>query len=229
MIAIRPRATQAARFVAWLLLALNAAIATGREPGTTVSEADPATIRAFFAGQGRFVLTFLGYSGAGYENPAAMLDQAGRVLARYDPRRTIVNAGATADGIGAVYRLARQRGFRTTGIVSGQARIERVPLSPWVDTVFYVRDATWGGFLPGTQTLSPTSQAMVDNSDALVAIGGGDVARDELIAARRQGRAVAFIPADLNHRRARAKARQHSLPEPTDFAGAAAGALERTR
>jgi len=73
--------------------------------------------------------------------------------------------------------------------------------------------------------LSPTSSAIVRNSDALVGIGGGEVARDELLAARRAGKPVTFIPADMNHKLAREKARLKGLPEPKEFGGAAAAAL----
>ena len=211
---------------ACLWIALNVAVVMGRETESGASETEPGAIRAYFAGQRMQVVTFLGYSGAGYEDPGAMLEHAARVLDRYDPNTTLVNCGATAEGIGAVYALAKRRRFRTTGIVSVQARHEGVALSPDVDTVFFVEDSTWGGFLPGTERLSPTSQAMVDNSDVLVAIGGGDVARDELIAARRQGKVVVFIPADLDHRRALEKARRKSLPPPSEFAGTAKEALQ---
>jgi hypothetical protein len=87
-----------------------------------------------------------------------------------------------------------------------------------------VKDATWGGFFPGTERLTPTSRAMVENSDVIVAIGGGEVARDELIAATRWGKEVRFIPADMNHQMARERALKRGLAPPTDFRGAA-GAL----
>jgi hypothetical protein len=96
-----------------------------------------------------------------------------------------------------------------------------VALSPHVDHVFYVEDATWGGYLEGTQRLSPTSEAMVENSSIVVAIGGGEVARDELLEARRSGREVRFLPADMNHEKAREAARRKGIPLPTDFRGAA--------
>ena len=73
--------------------------------------------------------------------------------------------------------------------------------------------------------MSPTSSAIVYSSDALVGIGGGEVARDELIAARRAGKPMTFIPADMNHQLAREKARRKGQPEPTEFGGAAAAAL----
>jgi hypothetical protein len=62
---------------------------------------------------------------------------------------------------------------------------------------------------------------MVKNSDIIVGIGGGEVARDELVAAKRLGRKVRFIPADMNHHKTRESARKKSCRIPTDFPGAA--------
>jgi hypothetical protein len=189
---------------------------------STIRETTPGGIRAFFTGKGMTVLTFLGYSETEYENKAMMLEQATRILDQFDPKKTIVNIGATPEGIGAVYEVAKQKGFLTTGIVSTQAKESNATLSPCVDIVFYVRDSTWGGFRPGTWELSPTSKAMVENSDVLVAIGGGEVARDELIAAKQAGKRIQFIPADMNHHIAREKALKKEQPAPTDFRGEAA-------
>jgi hypothetical protein len=88
-----------------------------------------------------------------------------------------------------------------------------------------VTDATWGGELPHGNGLSPTSSAILRISDAMVGIGGGEIARDELLAARRAGKPVTFIPADMNHELARQKARLKGQPEPKEFGGAAAAAL----
>ena len=208
-------------FFAALMAMLAAPIARGCEQPPSVREATPAQVRSFFADQGKRVLTFLGYSAAGYQRRAAMLDQASRVLDGFEPAATIVNIGATPDGIGAVYEIASKQGFMTTGIVSTQARDNEVELARCVDVVFYVRDATWGGYLPGGEQLSPTSEAMVLSSDILVAIGGGAVARDELMAARKLGKQVRFIPAEMDHEIAREKARRQGRPVPTDFGGAA--------
>ena len=194
-----------------------------------VHEATVREVRDFFTAQKRRVVTFLGYSGAGYEDEPGMLHMAEAVLDDLDPAATIVNIGATAEGIGAVYPLAKRKGFVTTGIVSSQAPATGTPLSPDVDHVFVVADATWGGLVPGTDRLSPTSQAMVENSDVLVAIGGGDVARDELRAARALGKAVRFVPADMNHRVATEKARRKGQPPPRDFGGTAGEAVAPPR
>ena len=206
-----------------LILVAPADVVRACDKPETNREATPSEVRAFFEAQGKTVLTFVGYSGAGYEDEAALLRHAAGVLDVYAPSRTIVNIGTTVDGIGRVYELAKQRGFATSGIVSTQARESKAALSPCVDHVFYVQDSSWGGFVEGTDRLSPTSAAMVDVSDRLVAIGGGEVARDELVAARGAGMKTQFIPADMCHRIAIEKAVKKGQKPPTDFRGAAHG------
>lgn len=196
-----------------------------------IREADAERIADFVRATGSQVLTFVGYSAAEYEDRDAMLAQARRVLDQHDPRTTLVNIGATAEGIGAVYELAKQRGFTTIGIVSQLARQEGVTLSPHVDHVFFVPDDSWGGLRADGKTLAPTSAAIVANSNRMVGIGGSDIARDEMLAAASAGVPVLFIAADMNHAIARRKAREKGQPEPNDFAGSAAmvrGALPKS-
>lgn len=212
------------------ILACNAVVAchaatTCTGPSDT-RDATSASIAEFVGGLRKRVLTFAGYSGAGYQRPEAMLKQAGRALDRRSPSDTVVNVGATAEGIGRVYELAKRRGFTNIGIVSTRARDERVALSPCVDHVFFVQDATWGGRQPGSTELSSTSAAIVANSAAFVVIGGGDIARDEALAAREAGKPVTFMPADMSHAIARDKARKRGLPAPGDFRGSAHAALD---
>ena len=210
-------------------LLLASAVMAADPPACTgapaVQEADLATIQAHVQATGKQVLTFAGYSGAGYQDPAAMLALARRVLAAEDPARVLVNIGGTAEGIGAVYALARQRGFATLGIVSTLARDERLPLSPCASRVFFVRDSSWGGLDTATGQLAPTSQAIVAVSDRFVAIGGGDIARDELLDARQRGKPVQVHPADMDHALARAKAQRRGMPAPVDFQSPAYRAL----
>lgn len=206
-------------------LGVTAAAAAACQGPREVHEADLASIKAFVEGKRMTVLTFTGFSGARYEDPEAMLRHASRLLAAHDPARTLVNVGATAEGIGAVYAIAKHNRFTTMGIVSTLARDESVALSECVDYVFYVKDSTWGGRVPGADGLSPTSEAMVAVSAAIVGIGGGDVARDEMQEARRRGTPVTFIPADMSHRIAREKARRQGRGDPADFRGAAETAL----
>lgn len=172
------------------------------------------------------VITFLGYSGAGYEDVAAMTLCAGHTLDRLDARRDLINIGATATGIGAVYRLARDRGFRTTGIVSLLARTEGVALAEGVELVVFVPDRYWGG-RDEAGRLTPTSTAMVHCSDELIAIGGGVTAREEWLEGRRLGKVTEYFPADMNHQRAADAAVARGIAPPTNFAGALGEALAR--
>ncbi len=180
---------------------------------------DPRTAVARIRQAGLTVLSFLGYSGVGYADEAAVLAAARRILEKFDAQRTQVNLGGTSVGIGTVYRLARELGFATSGIVSTQAISSRATISGFVDWLVYVEDSQWGGTLPGGAGLSPTSRAMVDASDLLVAIGGGAIARDELIAACAAGKPVAFVPAELNHAAALERARRDGAPVPEDVRG----------
>jgi hypothetical protein len=110
---------------------------------TRVQHATPAQVRAWVEADGRRVLTFVGYSGAGYQDTAAMLAEAAAVLSHHAPERILVNIGATPEGIGAGYRLARQRGFGTLGIVSSQALAYGGDWAGEVEQVFVVEDASW--------------------------------------------------------------------------------------
>lgn len=221
--------SRANAFTLSLLLALGAGSATAASADCSQaqvhSKATSATVRSFVKQHRKRVLTFVGYSGAQYEDASAMLQVAERVLEAENPAKVLVNVGATADGIGAVYDLAKRKGFTTIGIVSSLAQIERMPLSPCVDHVFYVTDTTWGGKLPKSKRLAPTSAAIVVNSSTIVGIGGGEIARDEMLAAKRLGKRVRFIPADMNHEVALQKALKRGAPAPTEFRGAAHAAL----
>jgi hypothetical protein len=169
-------------------------------------------------GMGRSIVTFLGFSGAGYEDPLAVERAITKVLDELNPRSVIISAGATPDGIGVVYRLAKRRGFTTIGIVSAIAEEEGVGFSPDVDTVFVVSDNTWGG-AGADGKLSPTSAAIVGSADEMIAIGGGDIAKDEALAAKAMGKKVRYFAADMNHSAAIRKAREKRQPEPHDFRG----------
>jgi len=177
----------------------------------------PEEVIAFFRSQGKTVLTFYGYSGMGYEDEKGMLQVAKEVLSRYSPKTTLVNIGATSVGIGAVYPLAKSMGFITTGIVSTQALEFLEDISDAVDHVCFVTDEQWGGKLPNSDQLSPTSKAMVECSDILVGIGGGGISLDEMLAGKVQGKPVYSYPADMNHAVAIRHAKRMGLPPPDSF------------
>ena len=171
---------------------------------------------AFFLRQRKTVLTFYGYSGMGYEDEEAMLAIARKVLSGYAPEITLVNIGVTSVGIGAIYPLAKSMGFTTTGIVTSLA-LDRDDISASVDHICFVKDKQWGGNLPDTHELSPTSRAMVECSDILVGIGGGGISEAEMLAGKAQGKPVYFYPADKNHARAIQYAKSMGLPPPESF------------
>src|SRR5262245_49189768 len=94
-----------------LLASAHASDAQTCAPPITSHVTTVEDVRDYFRKSGKTVLTLMGYSGAGYEDPSGVLARAEAVLARFDPRTVIVNIGATPDGIGAVYELAHRKGF----------------------------------------------------------------------------------------------------------------------
>jgi len=178
-------------------------------------------ILAFFKGMNKTVLTFYGYSGVQYQDEKGMLQIAENVLSKYSPKTTLVNIGATSAGIGAIYPLARAKGFITTGIVATRSLKHPESISEAVEYVCFVPDEQWGGKLHGSDELSPTSKAMVACSDILVGIGGGDISLHELLAGEAQGKKVLYFPAEMNHEKARREAERKGLPPPTSFKGSA--------
>jgi hypothetical protein len=180
----------------------------------------PAEACGFFSAQGKTVLTLLGFSGS-YESESALLQTVREILLGYSPETTTVNIGATEGGIGAAYPVAKSLRFTTTGIVSTNALDDGAPISEAVDYVCFVADEQWGGKLPNSDELSPTSKAMVACSDVMIGIGGGEISREEMMGAKEQGKPVHFYPAELNHADAIQRAKEAGLPYPKTFWGEA--------
>jgi len=180
----------------------------------------PGEVIAFIRSHRKTVLTLIGFS-ADYEDVKQVLEKIKGVLASYSPDKTLINIGATKGGIGAAYPLAKSMGFLTTGIVSTEALANWYDISEDVDHICFIRDRLWGGYLPGTGDLSPTSRAIVNSSDVMIGFGGNDIARDELIVGRKLGIPVRFFPAEMNHEGAIRQARQSGKPPPTSFFGSA--------
>ena len=107
-------------------------------------------IKNYFRHQGKTVVPFKGYSRSGYQDEKSMLAEEKTILQMYNPAKIIINIGATPDGSGAVYALARKMGFQTTGIVSIKAKEYESSRLPHADFAFYVEDATWGGIIKET-------------------------------------------------------------------------------
>jgi hypothetical protein len=182
---------------------------------------DPEEAISFIRKRGKVVLTFYGYSGMGYEDEEGMLKLARGVLTQYRPEKTLVVIGATAVGIGAVYPLAKSLGFETAGIVTTRSLQNPERISEAVDYICFIPDDQWGGKLPDSDELSPTSRAMVDCSDILVGIGGGGISQDEMLEGKKQGKPIQYFPAEMNHEIAIRYAQKIGLPPPESFSGTA--------
>ena len=187
----------------------------------------PQEALAFFKSHGKTVLTLFGYSGVQYQNTNGMLDIVDRILFQYSPDNTLVNIGATHVGLGAAYPLAKSRGFTTAGIVANLALEYPESISEAVDFVCFIEDEPWGGKLPNSDELSPTSQAMVLCSDILIGIGGGEITRDEMMYGKKLGKPVSFYPAESHHETTIRVAAKKGLPKPESFWGAANDAFEK--
>jgi len=180
----------------------------------------PDETRVFFEGLGKSVITFFGYS-IEYENEKAVRKIVKEVLSGYSPETFLINVGATSGGIGATYPIAKSLGFKTTGIVSTLALQYLDNISGAVDHVCFVTDNQWGGKLPDSNDLSPTSRAIIECSDILIGIGGGEITRDELVAGRERGKTVHFYPAEIRHTLLILRAQKMNLPPPVSFWGPA--------
>jgi len=179
----------------------------------------PEEAVSFIRMRGKTVLTFFGFSGMGYEDKQGMLNIAREVLSHYRPEKTLINIGATKVGCGAIYPLAKALGFETSGIVTTEALTYAEDVSNAVDYICFIKDSQYGGKLPNSDELSPTSKAMVECSDILIAIGGNDVSRDELLEGRKQGKPIQYFPAEMDHNAAIRRAKHLGLPTPESFMG----------
>ncbi|MAP25154.1 MAG: hypothetical protein CMM87_06460 [Rickettsiales bacterium] len=165
----------------------------------------------------REVITFIGYSGRGYEREDKMLKMAEKFLKTKDPKGTVVNIGVTPEGIGAIYPLAKEMGFETFGIVSTQAS-EYLDGVSNVDNPYLVEDKAWGGYIDASKKeLTPTSKAMVDVSNMMIAYGAGDVGLAELEQGIANGVKVKAYLFDENHQKSTAKALKSGKPAPKIF------------
>ena len=195
-----------------------------RHDGVSVSRVlhfdEPAAAIAAIRRLQRWIVTFTGFSGGGYEDPRFLERVTSQQLACFDPARTTICSGATADGIGSIYPLAKIRGFDTIGIVSSVAETDGVRYSDCVDIVYVIKDETWGGLRTDAEnTLRPTSEVMVATADEMIAIGGGEVAYEEVREALERDKNVRYVPAEMNHAAAIQRAARNGEPSPVNFKG----------
>jgi hypothetical protein len=170
---------------------------------STTSASD---IKRFFAAQSKYVISFAGFGELGYQDAGVVAHVAEEVLGHADLGRVLVNGGTLLrtdgqNGIGQIYRIAKEFGIETSGIHPSVALgfMKTHYPSPFCDHVYYIEDDTWGGFLAGTSEMSPTLRILLEVTDELVVIGGGKHAADELEAFVEHNKAVRYYPAEMNH------------------------------
>lgn len=150
------------------------------------------------------VVVFSGYSGRGYadatvyaefnepyldlENTlSGILDKE---IERYGKENIVVVAGATEDGIGAVYGVAKSKNLTTLGIVSEEAEKYNVPIAEDCDNHVYVPDpsGTWKVLDPnGESYMVNVAKGNASYKGKFYSLGGGDVTVSELQEAERLG------------------------------------------
>ena len=77
----------------------------------------------------------------------------------------------------------------------------------------------------GELPTAASTTALMRSNHGFEGIGGGEIARDELLATGRAGKPVTFIPAEMNHELARERARRMCQPQPKESDGASALAV----
>jgi len=172
-------------------------------------------------------LTFAGYGELGYQDEASLERATASILGGFNPATTIVNTGTLLTdgfkaGIAAIYPVARALGFETAGIHPSIAlsQAKRHSLAYAVNRAYFVGDATWGGLLPGTRDPSQTLQALLEASDELVAIGGGEHTAQEIEAFLARRKPVRFFAAAMHAETTRRWCREKgiALPPPGGIA-----------
>lgn len=182
----------------------------------------PEEVKKAFSKRENGVVTLAGFSGLGYEDESLLQTiVTEQLLNELDPRQAIINIGGTSEGIGKAYQWAAEKGFEVTGIVSSLALEYPDSLSPHLpkENCFFVKDESWGGYLPDTENLSPTSEAIISVSNTYVAFGGGEIALDEMREMKKRGKEYLYYELEMNHEKARAKAKEKGKPEPVHFFG----------
>ncbi len=119
------------------------------------------------------VISLFGFSDLGYSDYPKLFVKAREVLSQYSNAEYIVCIGATEDGVGKLYDIAKDMGFKTIGIVSTLALARSGKFSENVEKIYIVNDSYWGGYRPGTKILTETTKIFLDITEKFIAFGGG--------------------------------------------------------
>lgn len=163
------------------------------------------------------IFTLFGYSALGYEDTTRLEEAVRRDLEDLSRDEYIISIGATEEGIGGMYRVAKEMGFKTIGIVSTQALSYSGNFSEHVDSIYIVNDDYWGGMVPGTNKVAETTKTFLGTSDFISAYGGGKNTAVTLTLAKDLGIKTSFKEFDMNH----AMADKAFDKKPSDYKGEA--------
>jgi hypothetical protein len=133
--------------------------------------------------QSSYPVAIGGYSGLGYEDYKLVRQKLREILVPLTAKhgdRLLVVSGATEQGIGVVYEVAKELGLPTLGIVSECARPEQI--SSFCDSVFYVSDPDGTWEVKSSKGDSYFVEAA--RHGQMFYLGGGEVAVHEILEAR---------------------------------------------
>jgi hypothetical protein len=166
------------------------------------------------------VFTLFGYSQLEYQDKDEVMNMIREELKTLDPKTTIINIGATEEGIGAAYEIAKELGFMTIGIASTLALQYSGKFSRFVDRIYIANDPYWGGKVPGTDQLAETTKIYLEVSDTISAYGGGENTAAILREGKKLGKNVKYTEALMN-KAIVSKLNKGVDPETIDLKGAA--------
>lgn len=151
------------------------------------------------------VYTLFGYSALDYEDKDELINKLRSELETLSSAEYIICIGATEEGIGLGYKVAKDLGFETIGVVSTQALSYSGKFSDFVDMIYIVNDDLWGGFVPYSNKLAETTKTFLSISDTISAYGGGANTAITLEQADKLGIKTKFTPMQMSAEKAKKK------------------------
>jgi hypothetical protein len=139
--------------------------------------------------QSSYPVAIGGYSGLGYEDYKLVRQKLREILVPLTAKhgdRLLVVSGATEQGIGVVYEVAKELGLPTCGIVSERAQPEDI--SRFCDRLFLVSDPEGTWEVKSREGDSYFVEAA--RHGELFYLGGGEVAVNEILEAKSKGMLV---------------------------------------
>ena len=144
---------------------------------------------------GKFVLVFIGFSGQGYQDQTRLDKQLTRIMQQaieaHGEANVVVVAGATKDGIGRCYEIAKDPfNLQTIGIVS---ELGMAYTSQQCDKAVYVSDPDKRWQVRTPDNTASYMVSVAEKHGEMHALGGGAIAIEELKEALERGIACKII------------------------------------